>query len=62
MIAVGGDYKCQFDGQFCSALDGNGCFSHSNTVSATLTDDESATVSLTPGTLNVKECLTGSVQ
>jgi hypothetical protein len=34
----GGTYTCQFDAQFCSALDANGCFTHSNTVSATLTD------------------------
>ena len=58
----GGTYTCQFDGQFCSGLDGNGCFSHTNTVSATLTGDENEVVTLTPGTLNVKECLTGSVQ
>jgi hypothetical protein len=57
----GGTYTCKFDGQFCGALDESGCFTHTNTVSATLTDDENATVTLTPGTLNVKECLTGSV-
>jgi len=58
----GGTYTCQFDGQFCSALDQSGCFSHINTVSATLTGDENEVVSLTPGTLNLKECLAGSVQ
>ena len=57
-----GTYTCQFDGQFCGAVDSSGCFSHSNTVSATLTDDENAVVSLTPGTLNLKECLTGTPQ
>jgi len=57
-----GTYTCQFDGQFCSGLDQNGCFSHTNTVSATLTGDENEVVSLTPGTLNLKECLSGSVQ
>ena len=56
-----GAYTCQFDGNFCSGLDANGCFSHTNTVSATLTGDENEVVSLTPGTLNVKECLAGSV-
>ena len=56
-----GKYTCQFDGQFCGGLDVSGCFTHSNTVSATLTDDENATVSLTPGSLNVKECVVGSV-
>jgi hypothetical protein len=55
-------YTCRFDGQFCGALDGSGCFSHTNTVSATLTDDENAVVTLTPGSLNVKECLTGTPQ
>ena len=58
----GGTYTCRFDGQFCSALDASGCFTHSNTVSATLTGDENEVVSLTPGTLNLKECLSGSVQ
>ncbi len=60
-ISVNGDtYTCQFDGQFCGALDNSGCFSHTNTVS--LMGDENEVVTLTPGTLNVKECLTGSVQ
>jgi len=60
----GGAYKCQFDANFCGGLDANGCFTHSNTVSATLTGDEGASdvVSLTPGTLNLKECLTGTPQ
>jgi hypothetical protein len=57
-----GAYTCQFDGQFCSALDVNGCFMHSNTVSATLTGDENEVVSLTPGGLTVKECLAGTAQ
>jgi hypothetical protein len=57
-----GTYTCQFDAQFCGGLDANGCFSHTNTVSATLTDDDGDTVSLTPGSLTVKECLTGSTQ
>jgi hypothetical protein len=57
----GGTYTCKFDGQFCGGLD-NGCFTHTNTVSATLTNDENQTVSLTPGTLNLQECLIGSVQ
>ncbi|MCU1249194.1 MAG: hypothetical protein JWQ49_2223 [Edaphobacter sp.] len=57
-----GAYSCQFDGNFCSALDSSGCFTHSNTVSATLTGDESEVVSLTPGTLNLKECLIGTPQ
>ena len=55
-------YTCQFDGQFCSGLGQDGCFSHTNTVSATLRGDENEVVTLTPGTLNVKECLIGSVQ
>jgi len=54
-----GTYTCQFDGQFCGGLDVNGCFSHTNTVSAGLTGDDGATdvVSLTPGSLTLKECL-----
>lgn len=57
-------YTCQFDGQICSGLDANGCFTHNNSVSATLTGDEGATdvVSLTPGALSLKECLVGTVQ
>ena len=55
-----GVYSCQFDGNFCSALDSQGCFTHPNTVSATLTGDEQEVVSLTPGALTVKECLSGS--
>jgi hypothetical protein len=59
-----GTYTCQFDGQICGGLDQSGCFSHSNSVSATLTGDEGPTdvVSLTPGSLTLKECVTGSVQ
>jgi len=59
-----GTYTCQFDGQVCGGLDVNGCFTHSNVVSATLTGDEGASdiVSLTPGSLTVKECVTGSVE
>jgi hypothetical protein len=57
-----GAYKCQFDGNFCSALDSNGCFTHSNTVSGTLKGDDSEAVTLTPGSLNVKECLVGTPQ
>jgi hypothetical protein len=52
-----GAYSCQFDGNFCSALDNNGCFTHTNTMSATLTGDEGEVVSLTPGVLKVQECL-----
>jgi len=59
----GGTYTCQFDAQICGGLDTDGCFTHYNEVSATLTGDEGAndTVSLTPGKLNVKECVVGSV-
>lgn len=59
-----GTYTCQFDGQICGGLDANGCLTHSNSVSATLTGDEGASdvVTLTPGSLTVKECVTGSVQ
>jgi hypothetical protein len=60
ILVNNGAYSCQFVGKFCSALDSNGCFTHSNTVSAALTGDEGEVVSLTPGALNVKECLSGS--
>ncbi len=60
----GGVYSCQFDAQICGGLDGNGCFTHSNTVSAGLTGDEGAgdVVSLTPGALDLKECIVGTPQ
>jgi hypothetical protein len=56
----GGAYTCQFDGQICGGLDSQGCFSHTNTVSASVTGDEGAAdvVSLTPGGLTVNECIT----
>ena len=61
-IPLNGTYSCKFDGQFCSGLDANGCFTHSNSVSATVTGDDNDTVSLTPGGLTVKECLVGTPQ
>lgn len=61
-IAVGGDYTCQFDGQFCSAIDLNSCISHTNSVSGTITGDEAGdVVSQSANTLTVKECLTATV-
>jgi hypothetical protein len=60
-IAVGGDYKCQFDGQFCSAVDVNTCISNVDSVSATLAGDESETVTQTENTLTVKECFAATV-
>ena len=60
-IAVGGHYQCQFDGQFCSALDINSCISHTNSVTGTITGDESEVVSQSANTLTVKECLTATV-
>ena len=59
IIAVGGDYACLFDAQVCSALT-NGCFTHSNKVTASLTGDEGGetiTVSTVPNPLNVKVCV-----
>lgn len=63
-IAVGGNYKCTFDAQFCSAVDASTCISHSNKVTATLVGDESGDVSFNPASnqLAVKECLTPSAQ
>jgi hypothetical protein len=62
-LAVGGsDYQCQFDGQFCSALDANSCISHTNSVSGTLASDEAGdSVTQTTNTITVKECLTATV-
>jgi hypothetical protein len=61
-IAVGGDYKCKFDAQFCSAVDASTCISHLNTITATVVGDESGDVAFNPGsnTLTVRECLTPS--
>jgi hypothetical protein len=70
IAAGGGEYKCQFDAQFCqqpgpvTKPDGTICtgiFS-TDTVSATLTGDESETVTLTPGTLTVDQCITTYTQ
>ena len=60
-IGIGSSYNCQFDAVICSStLDGQGCFTHSNTVSATLAGDEGEAVTTSGGGLNVKECLQGS--
>lgn len=60
-IAIGSSYNCQFDGTFCGVPDSStGCFTHSNTVSATLAGDEGEAVTTSGGGLNVKECLQGS--
>jgi hypothetical protein len=60
-IAVGATYSCQFDGQFCSAVDANTCISETDTVSSTLAGDESEAVTATKNTLTVKECLIATV-
>jgi hypothetical protein len=62
-IAPGGSYKCTFEGQFCQTLN-NGCISQPDTVTATLTGDE--TGDTVPGATNsnqitVKECLLTTV-
>jgi len=61
-IAVGATYSCQFDGQFCSAVDANTCISETDSVSSTLASDETGvSVTQTKNTLTVKECLTATV-
>ena len=62
-IAANATYSCQFDGQFCSALDNNSCISNSDTASATLKGDEASDVAFAQGgnTLTVKECFTATV-
>jgi len=61
-IAVGATYSCQFDGQFCSAVDANTCISETDSVSSTLASDEaSASVTTTKNSVTVKECLTATV-
>jgi hypothetical protein len=60
-IAVGGDYNCQFDGQFCSAVDLNTCISQVNSVSGGLKGDEGEAVTQTQNTLTVKECFTATI-
>jgi len=61
-LTVGGsDYKCQFDAQFCSAVDGQTCISNTDKVTATLAGDESEAVTVTANSLTVKECLTPTV-
>ena len=62
-IAAGGSYSCQFDGQFCGALDNNSCISNTDTSSATLKGDEASDVAFTQGGnhLTVQECFTSHV-
>jgi uncharacterized repeat protein (TIGR01451 family) len=62
-LSVGGsDYKCQFDAQFCSALDPNSCITSVDKVNGAFTADEAADiVTLTNNTITVKECLTTTV-
>ena len=62
-LPVGGsDYKCQFDAQFCSGLDANSCISNVDTITPSLTADESADkVTVTANKLTVKECLSTTV-
>jgi hypothetical protein len=67
-LAVGGsDYTCQFDAQFCGTLttitlpagsSPSTCLGiqHTNTVTGTLTGDESETVTQSANTLTVDEC------
>ena len=57
-IAPGSNYKCAFDGQFCSAVDVNTCISETDSVTGTLTSDETTDKSFTQkaNTLTVKEC------
>jgi hypothetical protein len=63
-IAVDGHYTCQFDAQFCSAVDASTCISNTDSVNATLHGDEGATdpVTVTANTITVKECLTRTEQ
>jgi hypothetical protein len=61
-LAPSADYTCTFDATFCGGLDSSGCFSHTNTVSATVTGDEGETVTVTNGALTLKECLTSTPQ
>ena len=61
-IAVSGSYKCQFDGQFCSAVDSSTCIQNDDQVTATVVGDESTDTTFTAvsNLLRVKECLTAS--
>jgi hypothetical protein len=56
-------YQCQFDAQFCSALDNMQCISQSDTVKATVRGDESDDVAFTQASnqITVKECLIQTV-
>jgi hypothetical protein len=60
-ISTGATYSCQFDAQFCSAVDNNTCISNTDKVTATLAGDEGEAVTQTANTLTVKECLTATV-
>jgi hypothetical protein len=55
-------YTCQFDGQFCSALDINSCISNADTTSATLKGEEASDSTFTQGgnTITLKECFSAT--
>jgi hypothetical protein len=63
-VAAGDKYSCTFDAQFCtdadSGLDGNGCFTHTNTINTvTLTGDDANDVGFNQASnsLTVTECI-----
>jgi hypothetical protein len=70
MMPVGGsDYVCQFDAQFCGGIGpitgaGGPCtgIQNTDTVTATLNGDDGETVTQSPGTLTVNECISGASQ
>ena len=48
--------------QFCSAVDGNTCIHHDDTITGTVVGDEASDTTFNPAsnTLRVQECLTPS--
>jgi hypothetical protein len=59
----GNDYVCYFDGQLCSSIStANNCFTHTNSINATITGDESEAVTITANTVHAHVCVTVTPQ
>ena len=66
-LNVGGtDYVCYFDAQICSDLSTstNDCFTHTNSINASISDDdgETHTVTVTANSVSAKVCVSVTAQ
>jgi len=64
-LTVGGsDYVCYFDAQLCSDLStsSNNCFTHTNSINATMAGDEKEAVTINANSVTAKVCVTVAPQ